>query len=195
MKHNRYFLLTRTLLLISLVLSCDRQKTEDPGSKTQPPSTQAEALSLRTVKNDFGLIYEFVENGLILPGQTRASIIASIGNPDSTAARALQNLHNPEVTDSVIVMYYKNLEVGIYNVGFDKREFIINALVKDNQYLKYTNLRIGTDIATLESILGKPSNINDSAYVYVCEDCMESTVKFLISHGMIKSVEFSYTID
>jgi hypothetical protein len=46
-----------------------------------------------------------------------------------------------------------------------------------------------------DSLLGKQSNVDDSAYVYVCEDCLGSTVKFLISHGTVKNVEFCYALD
>jgi hypothetical protein len=198
MKVNRHqFPLIAAFLMIGLLLSCTRQKEADSKSQAASQSIRPEGAIARDTTNIFNAkIDDFIANGLSLPGSRKTEIIANLGNPDSISARALQNLHNPEVTDSVFILIYKNLKVGIYHAGFDGREFIIGALVAENRYLKHTDLGIGAAAATVESILGKPHEADDSTYVYSCGDCpIEDKVRFHLSHNLITKVEFSYGVD
>ena len=179
------------------MLSCDRQ--EEAASKSQA-SSQAVRPQGTSVRDTTGIlsakIDDFIENGLSLPGNSKMEIIASLGDPGSISARALQNLHNPGVTDSAFILVYKNLKIGIYRAGFDGREFVISALVAENRYLKHTDFGIGAAISTVENILGKPHEVDDSTYVYSCRDCpIEDKVSFYVSHNLITKVEFCYGVD
>lgn len=88
------------------------------------------------------------------------------------------------------------MKIGIYHAGFDGREFIISALVADNRYLKHADLGIGAAVAAIESILGKPDEVDDSTYVYICKECIVSdVVKFYSRENVIAKVEFSYGVD
>jgi hypothetical protein len=195
--NQRRFLLILFPTTLGLMLSCNRQEETDSKSQAPSQAIRPKSTSAYDTTDILGAkIDNFIENGLSLPGNNKMEIIASLGKPDSISSRALQNLHNPGVTDSVFILSYKNLKIGIYRAGFAGREFIISALVAENRYLKDTDLGIGAAVATIEKVLGTPHEVDDSTYVYSCGDCpVEDKVSFYISHDLITKVEFSYGVD
>ena len=163
-------------------------RVELPASAdTSPKSSPQSTDSLRD---------DFVEHGLLV-SDSRAQVIARLGQPDSTAARGVINRHMPSQTDSIVDLFYPGLQLTYYVVGDGKKEFLQTAMVLDNRYLKYPHLGIGTPEAAILRSLGQPGSREPGKYRYDCARCIgeESPVYFYLDRGRVQRIEYTFYVD
>jgi hypothetical protein len=138
-----------------------------------------------------------VRQGLRPLGESRAEIARQLGEPDSVTSRVVPNRHIPGVQDTLFTLYYPGLIAHLHRPG-SSGEFLTDAIVTSNRYLRYPAVGIGATHQQLQGALGLPDEVPDSVYVYTCHtDCMgaEEPVRFFLQNGRVQRIRFSYYVD
>jgi hypothetical protein len=140
----------------------------------------------------------FVLMGLLPPGDDRATIRAALGEPTDSAREVVPNRHVPGVMDTLIVLEYPGLAVHLHRPGLeDAGDLLSEVEVTDPRWLRYARPSIGTELSELESLLGRPTEIDGDGFTYSCGSCemAETSVEFVIAGNRVTRVRFLYYVD
>ncbi|HSJ15520.1 MAG TPA: hypothetical protein VK939_13945 [Longimicrobiales bacterium] len=114
----------------------------------------------------------FFRYGMVPLGPSRAEFRAQLGAPVRVAARARPNLHDASATDTVVTLYYPELEADILRSGFDGRELLAGLRIASDRYLlPESPLRLDAPLDELLLILGPADATEDGDLVYRCTTC------------------------
>jgi hypothetical protein len=138
----------------------------------------------------------FVERGLRVAGRSGAEIRTQLGEPREVSARAVPNLHEPAVTDSVLTWRYDDLDVEIYRAA-DGRRLLARASVRHNRYLTFPEVGLGVNEADLQRLLGSPDVAGAGELEYRCERCEGPPLMAVLSleGGQVVQVDFLFAVD
>ena len=181
--------MTRCLLvaLLVVVAGCGPSEPRDEG----PPEEAEQSVAPSAALPSRG---EFVENGLQLPGNTRADFLAALGDPNRIVSEAVPNRHVPGVTDTLFTLYYPDLIAHIHLPG-PGGELVSSVEVSDNWHLRHAV--IGQTPGAIESAFGPPDQRTDTTFTYLCTTCVaaDNPVELVIRDGRVQRVRFNYYVD
>lgn len=164
------------------------------GESADLPRTGDVDAGAPTVQVDLPDREEFVRNGLIHPGETRAALAERLGPPDSIHFEVVANRHVPNVTDSLFTVHYRDLTAGIHRPG-SGGELLSSVEVTGNRHLRHPV--IGMDAAAMLAAFGPPDERTDSTLTYRCTTCIagDDPVIFTLESGEVRRVRFGYYVD
>jgi len=141
----------------------------------------------------------FFRYGPVTLGSTRAALRSALGAPDSVAARAAANPHDPAVTDSVVALYYPGLRAEFYRAGYDGKELLSELAIADDRYLRPESpLRIGMAEDEIRLVLGQPSGVAGGVLSFPCTTCNAAGYDILelqLANGQLRRITLHYWID
>lgn len=194
---TRFMAVAAATFLVTAGCSKESPQSATADSRTSPSLAPAipDRMASRSVAVD-SLRDDFVKNGLLVP-DTRAAVLIKLGQPDSAHTHPLQNRHNTAQTDSIVDLYFPGLHLRYYIVTKGATEFLTNADVANNRYLKYPQLGIGASRSRIALSLGEPVERGVDKDRYDCASCMggDSPVYFHFTGNVVKSLEYSFYLD
>jgi hypothetical protein len=102
-------------------------------------------------------------------------------------------------TDTIVDVFYPGLRLHYIVIGVSNREtdFLLEAAVSDNRYLKYPELGVGASVGEIVSALGQPEQRTNDAYSYSCalHVMSGSTVYFHFENDRVKFVVYRWEVD
>jgi hypothetical protein len=201
MKSSNLLNKTACAVIVILLFACRQDQPEElspiPRSPSKPPSVTASKP--RAAQEDSNLVAlrdDYVINGLLPIGTSITEIYQTLGSPQRMARKPIENVHYPDVIDTLVTLFYPTLTVKVY-VTSQGQEYIGYVLVEDNKYLKYPSIGIGITESELFENLGMPHYQEGGLHTYVCQNCegAEESVIFHTVNGTIQKIEFVYYID
>lgn len=165
----------------------DPPTAEAPDAEEPPDTATADPDSIRD---------RFIRSGLIEIGETREEIQSTLGEPDSTTRRAVENRHDPSRTDTIIRLHYDGLTARIHRPA-DLDDLLDQVTVRDDRYLQQDAIRIGMPWSEVRSRLGEPEGERDGGYLYACGTCgpVSEPIVVVVDDGVVSSIRFDYYVD
>jgi len=138
----------------------------------------------------------FVQRGLRLGARTGVEIRTQLGTPSEVSTRAVSNLHDPAVTDTILTWQYPEVELEIYRTA-DGRRLLTEALVTGNRYLTFPEIGIGSTAAEVRRLLGPPDTDGPAELEYRCATCAGPTepAVFELDGDRVRAVRFLFPLD
>lgn len=138
----------------------------------------------------------FLREGARAAGLDRAGTIALLGTPDSIAARAVANRHDPSLVDSVVALHYPDAAYHFYIVTAADRDLLDLADIAGDAHLRHTPPRIGTPADSLRAWYGAPAQETAAHLIYECASCPAPLPgTFVIANGRVHRIRFDYYVD
>jgi hypothetical protein len=141
-----------------------------------------------------------VDRLLFLPeqrfGTSRAEARARLGPPLRTERRSYPNRHDPAREDTVYRLYYPGLELSIYRVSMDGREFLIHVAASAAGLLGTASVDVGSSLAKVHAVLGAPDEADARKLHYFCRECEgEHTLTVIVHEQQVSGLLWSYFLD
>jgi hypothetical protein len=166
------------------------------GEPTPPrPDPEARTLEGRAFTED-GRRDVFARQGLRMGARTGVEVRTQLGVPAEVVARAVQNQHDPAVTDSIFLWRYDGLDVEIYRTA-DGRRLLSRATVRDNRHLRFPEVGIGVREEAVRRLLGEPERSGPEGLEYRCGRCEGPPEPFVfrVEDGRVQQVDFVFYVD
>ena len=178
----------KRLTLVALALALSGCGTPD-ARKTAPPDTVAFAPLAPLPSRD-----DFLRQGLIPVGDTRAEIVTRLGEPDSLRAEVVRNRHVPGVEDTLFTLFYPQLTARLHRPG-GGGDILAGIEVWDDRHLRYP--LIGATRERVEEAFGAPEHAVGDRLTFACRTCVGADEPFevLLEEGRVRSVRFPYYVD
>ena len=125
---------------------------------------------------------------------TRAAFLSEFGTPDSVTGSSEPNRHVPDAVDSLFVVFYPGLVMNIRTPP-NGRDMATGLTIRDNRYLAYPDIGMGTPAARVTATLGTPTRRRDDMLIYDCDAVVEQPVSFRIVDGRVARIEIAYYVD
>lgn len=176
--------------LMFVLPSCKSRSAADDGASAanQAPSDVEGAADTLPERE------EFVLRGLRTTADTRASLEAALGVPDSIEAEAVPNRHIPGITDTLFTVHYPDIVAHIHRPG-GGGELLSRVEVSSNRHLR--DDVIGLPRTAIEEAFGAPDESSDSTVTYYCRSCeaSENPVELSFRGGRVHRIRFNYYVD
>ena len=143
---------------------------------------------------------DFVRDGLLLPGQTRAELLVALGEPRQRQVVPMENRHDPAITDTIVAWTYPGVVFHLHQVGSGGPEFLTDVEVMDNRYLRFPGAGIGVAREEVRAVMGPPHEEapDPSEDIYLCRSCegpYEPVIFRYGTDGRVRSILFSFYVD
>lgn len=127
-------------------------------------------------------------------------VLDELPAPASRAVEAVENRHDPAVTDTVRILRWPGLTVEVYHATTSGREMIRSVEVTGEDYRTGRGLRVGMSRSDVAGIVGSPVRTRDGGVVYeLREGEHDPTPTFLTVHyaggGRVERLAWSFYID
>jgi hypothetical protein len=170
------------LFAATLLLTGCGLRTPEAGPGPPPPSAD-----------------DFIRDGLLLPGETRAELEEALGEPTERQVVPMENRHDPAITDTIVAWTYPGVVFHLHRVGSGGPEFLTDVEVMDNRYLRFPGVGIGVAREEVRAAMGPPQEeANPSEDIYLCRNCEgpDEPVTFRYGpDGRVRSILFSFYLD
>jgi len=162
------------------------------------PSSQDSAPSANMQHN----VDKFIKNGLAFKlGKSRAKIINNLGEPKSihvekaNTPSALSTYAAEGVADETYELFYDGLFISLYHAAVEKEDLLQHVSITDSKYKVRWGLDVGCSKQKVKSVLGKPSEEDEFAFVYKNELGSESYVHFYFVNDIVYKIDWWYYQD
>lgn len=189
------------LTLIALAaVSCGtgQPAVESPGDNETPvgATDTASDLSVDTVMDGAAVpaTCNDLHHTVLKVPPTRHAFSTEFGAPDSVGSTVEANRHMPGAVDSLFTVYYPGLVLDIRKPE-GGRDMATHVAAKDNRYLAFPGIGIGTKAARIEQVLGEPAQRDHAHLTYHCSEHVEQPVTFRIRDGRVSAIEIAYYVD
>lgn len=195
-ENDRWTNVILLLLLLLLVTACGRGQDRAPAAatsaaaapKSTPPSDQDppddNCLRLMQAALQFG--------------ETETDIRARLGDPDSIVQR-LPFGERRESGDSVVLLHYANLSLGLYRVLPERRDLLGFVRLRRPETPLPFGLRVGSSVSDVITALGPAREQPDSlgrSLEYHCQGAGgDDQVTFSVADGIVVQITWSIFID
>ncbi|MDX1647711.1 MAG: hypothetical protein R3304_11255 [Longimicrobiales bacterium] len=197
-KKHALALFVATLLLAALAACGPAGEPGEEGTPDPGPGAVPEAPAETAEAPDPGEApHTWLQRGFVASGTTAEELRQRFGPPDARRASPTPNRHVPDQTDTLVTLEYEGLTVELYSVtgGEDLLQSIV---VSSPGILAYDQpVDVGSEWATVTSVLGPPSGRRDGTPFYACEGCpaADAPVYFEVEDGVVRRIRFSYYVD
>lgn len=124
---------------------------------------------------------------------TRETVEKYFGEPDAVESREIENVHYPEVKDSIFSFQYPGMDIHIYRATKTEKEFVTAIEIENENSHLTLGPSPGMDLETLVSVLGPPHRTGENSYIYsnsVTEPGQADTfLFFFIKNGRVARIE------
>ena len=124
---------------------------------------------------------------------TRETVREYLGEPEAIESREIENVHYPEVTDTIYSFQYTGMNLHIYYAAKTEKEFVTFIETENEKVQLNTGLSPGMDLETLISILGPPHSTGENSYIYsnsiTAPGQADTNLLFFIQNGRIGRIE------
>ena len=176
-------------LLPVLALALSACAAPDPPERA-PADTLASAATARPLPSRD----DFLREGLLPIGDSRASLVDTLGEPDSLHSRVVPNRHVPGVQDTLFTLFYPTLTARLHRPG-GGRDILAGIEVADNRHLRHPV--IGATRARVEEAFGAPDQVEGGRLIFACRSCTgaEEPFELIVENGVVPRVRFPYYVD
>jgi hypothetical protein len=180
------------LAVLVLATGACAARGSDEAARPDPDARQLENRALsEEARRDI-----FIQRGLRLGARTGVEIRTQLGIPDAVTTRPVSNVHDPEVTDTILTWQYSDVELEIYRTA-DGRRLLTEALVTGNRYLTFPEIGIGSTAAEVRRLLGTPDVEGPDELEYRCGNCagLPEPAIFELEGDRVRAVRFIFALD
>lgn len=121
----------------------------------------------------------------LIKGNTVEEIRSNLGNPLKIEENYGRNLHNPDITDKLITLYYDGMKIEIYRASYDKKEVLISVEIASDKHAIDYGLNVGVAKQKVIDTLGDPSSTEGNEMIYQLE---MDTIRFTIQKDRVRKI-------
>jgi hypothetical protein len=123
----------------------------------------------------------------------RETVREYFGEPESIESREVENVHYPEVTDTIYSFQYTGMNLHIYYAAKTEKEFVTFIETENEKVQLNTGLSPGMELETLISVLGPPHSTGETSYIYsnsiTAPGQADTILFFFIQNGKVGRIE------
>jgi len=146
---------------------------------------------------------QFIKNGWEFTiGHSKARVIENLGKPLDIVVTPIEHhaalsprVQNDMPPDESIDLAYDGLRVGIYRAVHENEELLQHVSITNSTYKVKWALGIGCAKSAVRVVLGKPTETDENADVYVTPHTTSSYVQFTYKNDIVKKIEWWYFLD
>lgn len=128
-------------------------------------------------------------------GKTIAEIKRNLGTPLSIIEQPVENIHDPDRTDTMYELRYQGLQVCVYTVTESSKEIVTDLTITSSRYPLIWGLAVGSPVGDVRAILGEPVDESRGILTYETGDAAPSSVNFFHRNGFVYKIGWVFYID